>query len=66
MGGGISAVYPSQRRTTMDMNRAWIYRGLMVNCQIHDWQSLITRMECGVGPYVRVLESGLGMVSKME
>lgn len=63
MGGGILAIYPSQRRTTMDMNRTLIYRGLMVNCQIHDRQSLITRMQCGVGPYVTVLESGLGMVS---
>lgn len=35
---------------------------LMVDCQIHDRQSPITRTECGVGPYVMVLESGLGMI----
>ncbi|KGO40936.1 hypothetical protein PEX1_085650 [Penicillium expansum] len=34
----------------------------MVDCQIHDRQSPITRTECGVGPYVMVLESGLGMI----
>lgn len=36
---------------------------LMKDCQIHDRQSPITRMECGVGPYVTVLESGLGMAA---
>lgn len=32
-------------------------------CQIRNQQSPITRMECGVGPYVKMLESGLGMVA---
>jgi hypothetical protein len=37
--------------------------GLTMGCQIHNQQSPITRMERGVGPYVTVLESGLGMVA---
>ncbi|CAP95332.1 hypothetical protein PCH_Pc21g04350 [Penicillium rubens Wisconsin 54-1255] len=36
-----------------------------MGCQIHNQQSPIARMECGVGPYVTVLESGLGMDRKV-
>ncbi|KGO67649.1 hypothetical protein PITC_064120 [Penicillium italicum] len=32
-----------------------------MDCQIHDPQSPITTVECGVGLYVTVLERGLGM-----
>lgn len=39
---------------------------LMMECQIHNRQSPITRMECGGEPYVTVLENGLGWLSGVK